>query len=70
MSLTAASLLLSMVFGTFGFGFILYAKNAGKLVPAVVGALLMVVPYFIASAVWMTVICLLLTALPFIFRDL
>jgi hypothetical protein len=66
----ATSLMLSMLFSTFGLGFVVYARKAGKMVPAIAGAILMVVPYFIANNVLLTVICLGLTALPFIFRDL
>ena len=63
-------LMLSMLFGTFGLGFVLYAKNAGKLLPAIAGAALMVVPYFLTNIVLMVIVCAALTALPFIFHEL
>lgn len=66
----ATSLMLSMLFSTFGLGFVIYARKAGKMVPAIAGALLMVVPYFIASNLLLMILCLALTALPFVFRDL
>jgi hypothetical protein len=65
----ATSLILSMLFGTFGFGFVMYARNAGKLVPAIAGAALMFVPYFIPNVYLLVIVCLVLTALPFVFRD-
>jgi len=68
--MTATYLMLSMLFGTFGFGFIIYAKKAGKLLPAIAGGALMVIPYFIGNVAVMTVVCVALTALPFVFREL
>jgi len=64
------SLLLSMFFGTLGLGYLLFAKNAGRLVPAIAGVALMVVPYFISSVLVMVIACLGLAAVPFILRDL
>ncbi|HWE02122.1 MAG TPA: hypothetical protein VG326_06890 [Tepidisphaeraceae bacterium] len=67
--MTATYLMLSMLFGTFGFGFVMYAKNAGKLLPAIAGAALMVLPYCISNIAAMTIVCVGLTAIPFIFRE-
>jgi hypothetical protein len=69
-AMTASYLMLSMLFGTFGLGFVIYAKKAGKMVPAVAGAALMVIPYFIPNVALMVVVCVALTALPFVFREL
>jgi len=68
--MTATYLMLSMLFGTFGVGFVIYAKKAGKLIPAIAGAALMVVPYFISNIPLMVIVSVALTALPFVFRDL
>jgi hypothetical protein len=68
--MTATYLMLSMLFGTFGIGFVIYAKKAGKLIPAIVGGTLMVVPYFISNIPLMVIVSVTLTALPFVFRDL
>ncbi len=65
----ATSLMLAMVFGTLGLGYLMFARKAGLVVPAIAGIALMVVPYFISSAAVMTVVCLSLAALPFILRD-
>jgi hypothetical protein len=68
--MTATYLMLSMLFGTFGLGFVIYAKKAGKLVPAIAGAALMVIPYFISNVAVMAIVCGALTVLPFVFREL
>lgn len=68
--MTASYLMLSMLFGTFGLGFVIYAKKAGKLLPAIAGAALMVVPYFLTNIALMVIVCAALTAFPFIFREL
>lgn len=58
-------LLLSMVYSTVGLGMFMYGKNAVRFVPLVAGLLLMVVPYFLSSLLWMSVVCVLLMAAPF-----
>jgi hypothetical protein len=47
----------------------MYGKKAGRLVPIVAGLALMLVPYFIASVVILLVVCLALTAMPFLIRN-
>ena len=66
----ATTLMLSMLFGTFGLGFIMYARKAGKLVPGIAGLALLIVPYFVPNVTLLVLVCLALTASPFIFRDL
>jgi len=63
------SLLLALLFGTVGMGFIIYAKNAAKLVPAFAGIALAIFPYFVTNLWVMGLVGLALTAVPFIFRD-
>ena len=63
------SFLLSLLFGTLGFGYITFARKAGLMMPAVAGVLLMVVPYFVDTSGWMITICLAVMALPFVVRD-
>jgi hypothetical protein len=64
----ATSLMLSMLFGTCGLGFLMYGKKAGSVLPMGVGVALMVCPYFIPNVVVLLIVCLLLTAVPFVFR--
>jgi hypothetical protein len=63
------SLLLSVLFGALGLGFLVYGRKAGRLVPALAGLALMVVPYFIANTVILLSVCIALTAVPFLLRD-
>ena len=65
----ATSLMLSMLFGTLGMGYLVFARKAGRFVPAIAGVALMVVPYFISSVLLMVIACLGLAAVPFILRD-
>ena len=62
------SLMLSMLFGTIGCGFLMYGKKMGELLPMGVGVALMVCPYFIANVVAMTVVCAGLIATAFVVR--
>ena len=59
-------LLLSMVYSTVGLGMFMYGKKAVRFVPLIAGLLLMIVPYFLDSLLWMSVTCVLLMASPFL----
>jgi hypothetical protein len=63
-------LLLSFVFGTVGMGMFMYGKKASRLVPLGAGLALMLVPYFIPNLIAMTVVCCLLTAVPWVLRGM
>jgi hypothetical protein len=65
----STSLMLSMLFGTFGMGFLMYGKKAGQMVPILVGLALMVLPYFIANTIALLIVCCSLTAVPFVLRE-
>jgi hypothetical protein len=58
--------LLSLLFGTVGFGYVMFARKAGRMLPAAAGVLLMVVPYFFDSNWLMTFVCVLIMAVPFV----
>lgn len=64
-----AALLLSFLFGTFGLGYFVYGKKQANWIAMVVGAALMIFPYFVSNAWIMAAIGLVLMALPFVFRD-
>jgi hypothetical protein len=68
--MSSSALMLSIFFGLVGTGFVMYAKRAGVIVPAVAGVGLMVIPYFLTNLWIMSVICVGLMAMPFVFRDL
>jgi len=64
------TLLFSMLFGSIGVGYIMYAKRMGEWVPAAVGLGLLVVPYLISSVLVLVIVCVALMAVPFVFgRD-
>lgn len=63
------NLLLSLLFGTCGFGFITYGKKAGQFVPMGVGLALMICPYFIASTLVMAIVCAGLMSVPFVLKQ-
>lgn len=63
------NLLLSLLFGSLGMAFFMYGKNTSQLVPIGAGVLLMVVPYFIPNAIAMVIVCLALSAAPFVVRE-
>ncbi len=63
-------LMLSMLFGALGTGYIIFARNAGRLLPALSGIGLLVLPYFFASTWVMTLVCLAVSAVPFVWREL
>lgn len=66
----ATWLLLSMFYSTVGLGMFMYGKKAVRFVPLLAGIALLVVPYFIGSALWMTVACVALMASPFLLPGL
>ena len=63
-------LMLSLLFGSLGFGFFLYGKNTGRMVPLGAGAGLMVLPYALPTVTSMLVVCGIVSALPYFLRDL
>ena len=69
LSMDSTLFLLSLVFGTIGMGMFMYGKKASRMVPLFAGGGLMVVPYFIPSAILMLLVCTGLTALPWIIRE-
>jgi hypothetical protein len=60
----------SIVFGIFagavGMGYLVYGRRQAKFVPAIAGILLCVYPYFIDSALWLSVVGAVLVAAPFV----
>lgn len=62
-------LLLSLLFGTIGMGYLMYGKRMGEFTPIGVGLGLMVIPYFISSNLLLVLICVGLMAVPFFYTD-
>ena len=67
--MSGTGLMLSILFGVIGTGFVMYARRAGVIVPAIAGVGLMILPYFLTNVLLMTVVCVALVALPFVYRD-
>jgi len=63
------AMMLSVLFGALGFGFLIFGKKSGQMIPMFVGLALMVFPYFIPNVVLMLSVCLVLTAVPFVWRS-
>jgi len=63
------ALMLSVLFGALGMGFLMYGKKAGRLIPIIAGLSLMVLPYFISSVLILLIVCAVVTATPFVVRE-
>lgn len=61
-------LLWGVLFSGIGIGFFLYGKKQKKLVPLFCGIGLMVLPYFLSSVTALTVISIVLMAIPYFVR--
>ncbi|HXE55811.1 MAG TPA: hypothetical protein VN541_22495 [Tepidisphaeraceae bacterium] len=62
-------LMLSILFGMIGMGYLMYGKKMGEFVPLGVGAGLLVAPYLVANSIVLVVVCVVLMAAPFILRQ-
>ena len=58
------TLFLGLLFGAVGSGYLVYAKRQHNALFLVVGFVLILIPYFIASAVLLIVVGLCLAAVP------
>jgi hypothetical protein len=66
--ITASSLLLGLLFGSIGLGFFVYGRKQHAVVPLLCGLALMIVPYFIASALLLFGVGAVLVAIPYFVR--
>ena len=62
------SMTLSLLFGAVGTAFMIYGKKMAALVPIGAGLGLMVVPYFISNFIVLTIVGVVLAAVPFVVR--
>jgi len=63
------SLMVSLLFGTVGMGFLMYGKSMSSLVPIGAGLGLMIAPYLITNMVLLVVVGLALMGTPFYLRE-
>jgi hypothetical protein len=61
-----STLVIGIITGAFGVGYIVYGRRQTKFVPLVAGIFLCAYPYFIDSAVWLCLVGALLLAAPFV----
>ncbi|MGA2229331.1 MAG: hypothetical protein ABSH22_00250 [Tepidisphaeraceae bacterium] len=65
----STTLMLSLLTGTVGMGFVMYGKNAGQFVPMGAGVALMICPYFIPNLIILLLVCAGLIVTPFVLRE-
>ncbi len=63
-----SNLLWGVLFGSIGFGFFLYGKKQGALIPLMCGVALMAFPYFVSGTVLLVGIGIVLMAIPYFVR--
>ena len=63
------TLMISMLFGTIGFGFIMYGRKAAKMIPIAAGGLIMACTYLIPDLTIQLIVCSIITAVPFVIRQ-
>ena len=66
--MSASLLFWGLLFGSVGFGFLIYGKKQKALVPLVCGLVLMVSPYFISNTILLVAIGVALIAIPYFVR--
>ena len=63
------TIFLGLLFGSIGFGFFLYGKKQKKIVPLLVGIVLMILPYFVPNLYLLIGIGIALIVLPYFVRQ-
>lgn len=66
--MTTNQLLLGLIFSCIGLGYFIYGKKQQSSIPLVCGLTLMIFPYFIENTLWMTVIGIVVSILPYFIR--
>jgi hypothetical protein len=64
-----STLFIGLITGSIGTGYLIYGRKQRKIVPLLAGVGLVVVPYLIGDSLLLSFICLVLCALPFIFKS-
>ena len=66
--MTTVQLLWGVLFGSIGFGYVLYGRKQRAIVPFLCGLVLMVIPYFILNTVLLALTGAAITAVPYFVR--
>jgi hypothetical protein len=69
MDMNMNNLMLSLLFGCVGMGYLMFGKKMGQLMPILCGLGLMVIPFFFSNTWVLLVACLALCAVPFVVRE-
>jgi hypothetical protein len=64
-----AQMLWGLLFGSIGLGFAIYGRKQRAPVPLLCGVGLMVYPWFVANTAVLVAVGVILTALPYFFRQ-
>jgi len=68
--ISSAALMWSVLFGSIGFGYLLYGKQQKNILAFATGFLLIIFPYFLTSTLLIVVVGILLVALPYLVNKL
>ena len=66
--MTTSILLLGVLFGAVGVGYVMYARKQKAPLPLVCGVALMVMPYFLSNALVLFLLCAVVAVLPSVVR--
>ena len=66
--LDTSSLLWGLLFGSIGFGFLIYGRKQRAVVPLICGVALMIFPYFVSNTILLITIGIALIAIPYYVR--
>ena len=66
--MTTSILLLGVLFGAVGVGYVMYARKQKAPLPLVCGVALMVMPYFLSNALVLFLLCAAVAVLPWVVR--
>lgn len=66
--MSTSLLLLGVLFSSIGLGYFLYGRKQGAGIPLACGIVLMVVPYFVSSAIVLALLGTIVSAIPWVVR--
>jgi len=65
---SASMMIWGVLFGSIGFGYFIYGKRQGAVVPLCTGIALCVFPYFMTSVIMLLIVGVILVAIPYFIR--
>jgi len=64
-----STLLIGLITGSIGTGYLIYGSKQRKMMPLMSGLGLLILPYLIEGSLLLSIVCLILGALPFVFKS-